>query len=84
MLCKARWCALSSVVFAVYWDGLLEELADCGCGCYWHNLFAGAFCYADDIVLLAPCDSALRVMLNICCSYASILMVSSLILKSPS
>ena len=35
------------------------------------NLFAGAFCYADDIVLLAPCASALRVMLNICCSYAS-------------
>ena len=32
------------------------------------NLFAGAFCYADDIVLLAPC---LRVMLNIFCSYAS-------------
>ena len=27
---------------------LLEELADSGCGCYWRNLFAGAFCYADD------------------------------------
>ena len=56
---------LSPVLFAV------EELADSGCGCYWHNLFAGAFCYADDIVLLAPCASALRVMLNICCSYVS-------------
>ena len=62
---------LSPVLFAVYLDGLLEELADSGCGCYWRNLFAGAFCYADDIVLLAPCASALRVMLNICCSYAS-------------
>ena len=62
---------LSPVLFAVYLDGLLEELADCGCGCYWRDLFAGAFCYADDIVLLAPCASALRVMLNICCSYAS-------------
>ena len=62
---------LSPVLFAVYLDGLLEELADCGCGCYWRNLFAGAFCYADDTVLLAPCASALRVMLNICCSYAS-------------
>ena len=58
---------LSPVLFAVY----LEELADSGCGCYWRNLFAGAFCYADDIVLLAPCASALRVMLNICCPYAS-------------
>ena len=62
---------LSPVLFAVYLDGLLEELADCGCGCYWRDLFAGAFCYADDIVLLAPCASALRMMLNICCSYAS-------------
>ena len=57
---------LSPVLFAVYLDGLLEELADSGCGCYWRNLFAGTFCYADDIVLLAPCASALRVMLNIC------------------
>ena len=72
---------LSPVLFAVYLDGLLEELADSGCGCYWRNLFAGAFCYADDIVLLAPCASALRVMLNICCSH---IMVSSLTLKSPS
>ena len=62
---------LSPVLFAVYLDGLLEELADSGCGCYRRNLFAGAFCYADDIVLLAPCASALRVMLNICCLYAS-------------
>ena len=64
---------LSPVLFAVCLDGLLGELADCGCGCYWRNLFAGAFCYANDIVLLAPCASALRVMLNICCSYASTL-----------
>ena len=27
------------------------------------GLFVGAFCYADDIVLLAPCASALRSML---------------------
>ena len=46
---------LSPVLFAVYLDALLEELADCGCGCYWRNLFAGAFCYANDILLLAPC-----------------------------
>ena len=28
-------------------------------------------CYADDIVLLAPCPSALRILLNICSTYAS-------------
>ena len=35
------------------------------------KMFAGCVCYADDIVLLAPCPSALRTMLNICCKYAS-------------
>ena len=33
-------------------------------------MFTGAFCYADDLVLLAPCASALRTMLSICESYA--------------
>ena len=58
---------LSPVLFA---DGLLDELSDSGVGCYWRWLFAGAFCYADDVVLLAPCASALRIMLTICDTYA--------------
>ena len=58
---------LSPLLFAVYLDGLLCDLIDCRVGCYWKNLFAGCVCYADDIVLLAPCPSALRTMLNICC-----------------
>ena len=53
---------LSPVLFAVYLDGLLAELSGSGVGCYWGSLFAGAFCYADDIVLLAPCASALTTM----------------------
>ena len=43
----------------------LEELSDSGVGCYWGHMFAGALCYADDIVILAPCASALRRMLEI-------------------
>ena len=62
---------LSPLLFAVYLDGLLSELVESGVGCYWKNLFAGCLRYADDIVLLAPCPSALRIMLNICCNYAS-------------
>ena len=62
---------LSPVLFSVYLDGLLQKLADSGVGCHWGHLFAGAVCYADDIVLLAPCPSALRIVLNICSSYAS-------------
>ena len=61
---------LSPVLFAIYLDGLLDELSDSGVGCYWRWLFAGAFCYADDVVLLAPCASALRIMLTICDTYA--------------
>ena len=38
---------------------------------YWGNTFAGCLCYVDDIVLLAPCQSALRIMLKICCDYVS-------------
>ena len=61
---------LSPVLFAVYLDGLLEELSESGVGCYWGHMFAGALCYADDLVLLAPCASAPRCMLSICQSYA--------------
>ena len=35
------------------------------------TLFVGALGYADDIVLLAPSTSALRMMLNTCCQFAS-------------
>ena len=58
------------MLFAVYLDGLLEELCVSGVGCHWRWMFAGVFCYADDLVLLAPCPSALRTMLSICLSYA--------------
>ena len=46
---------LSPLLFALYLDGLLADLIECGAGCYWDNIFAGCLCYADDIVLLAPC-----------------------------
>ena len=62
---------LSPFLFAVYLDGLLDELSASGVGCYWRWMFAGVFCYADDIALLAPSASALRRMLSICSSYAT-------------
>ena len=61
---------LSPILFSVYLDDLLKKLSDSGVGCYWGHLFAGAVCYADDIVLLAPCPSALRIFLNICSTFA--------------
>ena len=62
---------LSPFLFAVYLDNLLCELSLSGVGCHWRWMFAGVFCFADDIVLLAPCASALRRMLAICTSFAS-------------
>ena len=65
---------LSPILFSEYYlDDLLEKLSDSGVsgvGCYWGHLFAGTVCYADDIVLLATCPSALRIFLNICSSFA--------------
>ena len=55
---------LSRMLFAVYVDSLLEMLVGCFC-------FVGAVCYADDIILLVPCASALRVLLDICDTFAS-------------
>ena len=51
---------LSPILFCIYLDGLLEALGDTNVGCHWGGYFAGAVCYADDIVLLAPSASALR------------------------
>ena len=62
---------LLPILFSVYLDDLLEKLCVSGVGCYLGGCFAGALSYADDIVLLAPCASSLRCMLNICQSFAS-------------
>ena len=57
---------LSPVLFTVYMDILLNMLKDCGVGCYWDGEFVGTLGYADDIILLAPCPSALRLMFKTC------------------
>ena len=61
---------ISPHLFAVYLDGLLLELCNSGVDCYWGCSFAGGFSYADDVVLLAPSASVLRIMLNICCTFS--------------
>ena len=57
---------LSPLLFAVYIDELLIRLERLRTGCYSGCFFAGALCYADDIVLLAPSPSALRILLSEC------------------
>ena len=41
-------------------DYLLDQLSQLGVGCFWESHYAGALCYADDLVLLAPSPLALR------------------------
>ena len=48
----------------------LTSLKSLGVGCHWGGLFVGAVCYADDIALLAPSPSALRLMLKHCEEFA--------------
>ena len=55
------------------------DLCDSGVGCYWGCSFVGAFSYADDVVLLAFCASAMRMMLLICCSFS----VSHILMFNP-
>jgi len=62
---------LSPILFAIYVDDLLEDLSKLDFGCYWDSLFAGSVCYADDLVLLAPSPSALRIMLYCCEDFAT-------------
>ena len=72
---------LSPILFSVYLDDLLEDLSQSGVGCYWGHMFAGALCYADDLVLLAPCASALRRMLSICSSLLVIMVCCSILVR---
>lgn len=61
---------LSPILFTLYIDDLLGDLQDQGVGCFWDSFFAGAMGYAEDIVLLAPSPSALRIMLRCCEDFA--------------
>jgi len=51
-------------------------LSRAGVGCFVGSNFVGALDYADDIVLLAPSASALRMMLVICDNYAKDYLIS--------
>ena len=53
---------LSPVLFTAYFDKLFERLRASGIGCHVGKMYAGAFGYANDVVLLAPSLDALSVI----------------------
>ena len=61
---------LSPALFAVYLDGLLQELRQLGVGCHLGGWWYGAACFADDLFLLAPIRTATSMMLETCEVYA--------------
>lgn len=61
---------ISPVLFCIYVDDLLEKLKCSGSGCHIGSYFAGAFAYADDIILLCPSVSGTKHLLSICEEYA--------------
>ena len=61
---------LRMVFFCVYLDGLLYALISAGYGCFVGHVFTGVIAYADDFVLLAPSQNAMRHMLRVCEAYA--------------
>lgn len=61
----------SPVLFCVYLDGLLLRLKNTKIGCFVGNFYLGALCYADDLTLLAPSATAMRILLNTCEEYAN-------------
>ena len=61
---------LSPTLFAVYLDGLLQQLRELGVGCHLGGWWYGAACFADDLFLLAPSRTAAVMMLETCEQYA--------------
>ena len=60
---------LSPRLFAVYIDDLIVQLRNLKIGCHLIDLFLACIVYADDICLLAPCRSALQLLLDTCVAY---------------
>ena len=55
---------LSPTFWAVYCNLLIKELRHLGVGAHIAGMFMGVACYADDVVLIAPCRQAMQIMLN--------------------
>ena len=62
---------LSPTFWAVYCDLMIKELRALGVGAHVAGLFMGAACFADDVVLIAPCRQAMQLMLDQVQDFAS-------------
>ena len=56
--------------YCIYSDKLNKKLNESGIGCYIKGVAMNNFSYADDLVLLCPCATALNELLLICSEFA--------------
>ena len=61
---------LSPILFSIYMDGLFEQLEKSDMGCHMGNHYTGCIGYADDLTLLIPTRSGIKVLIDICEKYA--------------
>ena len=62
---------LSPSLFSVYLNDLIVKLRNSNIGCRYRSEYMGVFRYADDLSLLCPSFSGMRVRLQICERYAN-------------
>jgi hypothetical protein len=63
-------CVLSPILFAIFIDGVAEELRELGIGVPVEGEVLSLLMYADDIVLMAECESDLQQMLEVVYNYS--------------
>ncbi len=61
---------LSHILFIVYIDGMLERLKKSGISCYLSNSYVGGLAFTDDVKMVCPTLSGMKLMYNICENYA--------------
>ncbi len=61
---------LSPLLFAVYIDGLIIRLEETGVGCHMGIRFIGTLVFVDDLKLLTPTLSWLKILIDVCENYA--------------
>ncbi len=61
---------LTPLLFAVYIDGLLIRLEKTGMGCHMCIHFIGTLAFANDLNLLSPTLSGLKILIDVCVKYA--------------
>ncbi len=66
---KQGW-VLSPLLFAVYIDGLLIRLEETGVGCHMGIRFIGTLAFEDDLNLLSPTLSGLKILIDVYEKYA--------------